>query len=80
MFGSPRRSPLFPQAVDARAAFMHRCAGHSFVETGKGLDAAAIWSAGLSAFSASGLSSADSDYVWQKIEPAAKTSGYPQPA
>jgi hypothetical protein len=36
-------------------------------ETGKGLDAAAIWSAGLSAFSASGLSSADSDYVWQKL-------------
>ena len=60
--------------------------GHEVVETlveketGKGLDAAAIWSAGLSAFSASGLSSADSDYVWQKIEPAAKTSGYPQPA
>jgi hypothetical protein len=39
--------------------------GHEVVETlvengtGKGLDAAAIWSAGLSAFSASGLSSAD---------------------
>ena len=41
--------------------------GHEVVETlveketGKGLDAAAIWSAGLSAFSASGLSNADSD-------------------
>ena len=41
--------------------------GHEVVETlvekktGKGLDAAATWSAGLTAFSASGLSSADSD-------------------
>jgi hypothetical protein len=52
-----------------QAAIARFCAeyGHEVVETlveketGKGLDAAAIWSAGLSAFSASGLSSADSD-------------------
>jgi hypothetical protein len=51
----------------AAIARFRAASGHEVVETlvekktGKGLHAAAIWSAGLSAFSASGLSSADSD-------------------
>jgi len=52
-----------------QAAIARFCAeyGHEVVETlveketGKGFDAVAVWSAGLSAFSASGRSSVDSD-------------------
>jgi hypothetical protein len=65
--GSPPRSSILAWALSKVALpFCAEC-GHEVVETlveketGKGLDAAAIWSAGLSAFSASGLSNADSD-------------------